>query len=101
MGMGMGAGMENYGYLVGELSAVAKRAAGFGARKAAPVPDGAETAAVAPAAVGPVQRQRRRRPKTQMLSLIHIFLGAGEALSVEHRAIRGKVPIHRELLSGQ
>jgi PPE-repeat protein len=66
MGMGMGAGMENYGYLVGELSAVAKRAAGFGARKAAPVPDGAETAAVAPAAVGPVQRQRRRRPKTQM-----------------------------------
>ena len=67
MGMGMGAGMENYGYLVGDLSAVAKRAAGFGARKTAPVPDGVEAAAVAATPREPAQRQRRRRPKTQML----------------------------------
>jgi hypothetical protein len=67
MGMGMGAGMENYGYLVGDLSAVAKRAAGIGARKTAPVPDGVEAAAVAAAPREPTQRQRRRRPKTQML----------------------------------
>jgi len=67
MNMGMGAGMENYGYLVGELSAVASRAAGIGARKMAPLSDAAKAAAVAATPQGPVQRQRRRRPKTQML----------------------------------
>ena len=65
--MGMGAGMENYGYLVGDLSAVAKRAAGLGARKTPPLPDCAEAAAVAATPWGPAQRQRRRRHKTQML----------------------------------
>jgi PPE-repeat protein len=67
LGAGMGAGMENYGYLVGELSAVARSAAGIGARKPAPVPEGAEAAAVAAAPREPTQRQRRRRPRTQML----------------------------------
>jgi PPE-repeat protein len=67
MNMGMGTGMENYGYLVGDLSAVARRAAGFGARKSAPVSDGAEAAAAAATSQGPPQRQRRRRPRTQML----------------------------------
>jgi PPE-repeat protein len=67
MGMGMDAGMENYGYLVGDLSAVAKRVAGFGARKTAPVPAGAAAAAVAATPREPAQRQRRRRPRTEML----------------------------------
>ena len=67
MGMGMGAGMENYGYLVGDLSAVAKRAAGFGARKTVPLPGGAEAATVAATPREPAHRQRRRRPRTEML----------------------------------
>ena len=67
MGMGMGTGMENYGYLVGDLSAAATRAAGFGARKSAPVAGEAEAAVVAATSQEPAQRQRRRRPKTQML----------------------------------
>ncbi len=66
-GVGMGAGMENFGYLVGDLSAVAKRAGGLSARKTAPVPDGAEAAAVAATPREPAQRQRRLRPKNQML----------------------------------
>ncbi len=67
MGMGMGAGMDNYGYLVGDLSVAARRAAGVGARKTAPVPEGAEAAAVAATPREPAQRRRRRRPMTQML----------------------------------
>ena len=74
MGMGTGAGMENYGYLVGDLSAVAKRAGGFGARRTAPVSDGAEAAAVAATPVQPAQRQRRRRPKAQMLGRGYEYL---------------------------
>jgi len=67
MGMGMGAGMENYGYLVGDLSAVAKRAAGFGARKTAPGTGRRGGRGGRGDAPGAGQRQRRRRPKTQML----------------------------------
>ena len=79
MGMGMGAGMENYGYLVGDLSAVAKRAAGIGARKTAPVPDGVEAAAVAAAPREPTQRQRRRRPTTQMLGRGYEYMDLEDA----------------------
>jgi PPE-repeat protein len=63
----MGAGMENYGYLVGDLGAVSRRAAAAGARRKAPEPDSAEVPAAAATPEEPAQTRRRRRVREQML----------------------------------
>jgi PPE-repeat protein len=63
----MTAGMENYGYLVGDLGAVSRRAAAAGARKKAPAPDSVEEPAAAATPEEPAKTRRRRRVKEQML----------------------------------
>lgn len=64
--LGMGANMDAFGYLVGDLASAAKRAVGTSAHKKAPEPD----SAVAPAAATPQEpagSPRRRRAKVTML----------------------------------
>lgn len=64
---GMGAGMENFGYLVGDLNSVAKRSARSSARKKAPEPDSAEAPAAAPTPEEQARSQRRRRTKVKQI----------------------------------
>ncbi len=60
-----GAGIQSFGYLVGDLNsaAQARKAVGTGVRKKTPEPDSAEAPAAAAAPEEQVQPQRRRRPK--------------------------------------
>jgi PPE-repeat protein len=62
-GAAMGAGMDGSAYLVGGLSADARRAAGAAAPKPAPEPDNAEAPAVAATPEEAGSPRRRRRPK--------------------------------------
>jgi PPE-repeat protein len=74
MGATMPAGMENFAYLMGDLSAVAGAAVAGRARKKAPEPGSA--AAPAPAAT-PKERdqmQRRRRARVPMLGRGHEYM---------------------------
>ncbi|MCV7077167.1 PPE family protein [Mycobacterium szulgai] len=66
-GAGLSLGMGDFGYLLGGLSADAKRTVNSGARKKAPEPDSAEVPALAPAVGEQAQAQRRRRAKTKQL----------------------------------
>jgi PPE-repeat protein len=74
IGAAMGAGMENFAYLVGDLSSAAWRAAGTGARKKAPQPDSTEVPAVAATPKERDQPQRRRRTRVQMLGRGYEYL---------------------------
>ncbi|OBK31651.1 hypothetical protein A5634_13875 [Mycobacterium asiaticum] len=67
VGLGMGTGMENFGYLVGDLGSVAKKAALASARKKAPEPEGAEEPAPAATPQEPATTPRRRRAKVHQL----------------------------------
>jgi PPE-repeat protein len=67
MGAGMSAGMENFAYLVGDLSAAAGAAAAGKARKKAPQPDSAGVPAAAATPKERDQTRRRRRARAQML----------------------------------
>jgi PPE-repeat protein len=64
---GMGLGMGDFGYLVGGLPAVSRRAASGGARKKAPEPDSAEEPAPAAAPHEPAGSPRRRRAKVTQI----------------------------------
>ncbi|MCV7197332.1 PPE family protein [Mycobacterium angelicum] len=66
-GAGLGLGMGDFGYLLGGLSADAKRTAGSGARKKEPEPDRTGAPAVEAAAAEQAQAQRRRRAKAKQL----------------------------------
>ncbi|MHA7652035.1 PPE domain-containing protein [Mycobacterium sp. ML4] len=66
-GLGMSAGMENFGYLVGDVGSVADQAAMAGARKKAPKADSAEEPTVAPTPDEQAERPRRRRTKVTQL----------------------------------
>ncbi|OBI89973.1 PPE family protein [Mycobacterium asiaticum] len=63
LGLGLGLGMENLGYMVGGLSADARRATGSGARKKAPEPDTAAEPAPAATPQEPAGSPKRRRAK--------------------------------------
>lgn len=63
VGLGLGAGMESFGYVVGDLGAVARKAAGSGARRKAPEPGGAEAPTAAAAPQEPTGAPKRRRAK--------------------------------------
>ncbi|OBJ83164.1 PPE family protein [Mycobacterium asiaticum] len=63
VGLGLGLGMENLGYLVGGLSADARRSASSGARKKAPEPDTAQEPAPAATPQEPAGAPKRRRAK--------------------------------------
>lgn len=64
---GMGLGMGDFGYLVGGLPAISKRAAGSGARKKAPEPDSAGEPAAAANPQEPAGAPRRRRAKDRQI----------------------------------
>lgn len=64
-GAGVGAHLDAFGYLVGDLNAAAKRKTGAGARKKAPEPDSTELPAAAEAHPQPQPRRQRRR-RTQL-----------------------------------
>ncbi|CAM4459160.1 putative PPE family protein PPE47/PPE48 [Mycobacterium basiliense] len=66
-GAGVGVGMENLGYMVGGLTADAKRPARASARKKASEPDSVEDPALAPTPHEPARAQRRRRAKVGQL----------------------------------
>ncbi len=74
MGATMPAGMENFAYLVGDLSAVAGAAAAGKARKKAPEPDSAAAPAAAATPKEKYATQRRRRAKVQMLGRGYEYL---------------------------
>jgi PPE-repeat protein len=67
MGATMPAGMENFAYLVGGLTAATGAAAAGRARRKAPEADSAAAAATAAAPIEKDKTQRRRRVKAQML----------------------------------
>jgi PPE-repeat protein len=74
MGATMPAGMENFAYLVGNLSAVARAAAAGRARKKAPEPDSGGAPAAAAAPKEKEQTQRRRRARVPMLGRGYEYL---------------------------
>jgi PPE-repeat protein len=74
MGATMPAGLENFAYLVGDLTAVAGAAAAGRARKKAPEPDSAETPAAAATPKERDKTQRRRRARMQMLGRGYEYL---------------------------
>ena len=59
--------MENFGYLVGDLGSVAKKAASAGARKQAPETESAEEPTAAPTTREHAGAPRRRRAKVTQL----------------------------------
>ncbi|WP_205877976.1 PPE family protein [Mycobacterium camsae] len=63
VGLGLGAGMESFGYVVGDLWSVSREAAGSGARRKAPEPGGAEAPTAAAAPQEPTGAPKRRRAK--------------------------------------
>ena len=67
IGASMPAGMENFAYLVGDLSAATGAAASGKARKKAPEPDSAVAPATAAIPIEKDKTQRRRRAMAQML----------------------------------
>ncbi|CCC42604.1 MULTISPECIES: PPE family protein [Mycobacterium tuberculosis complex] len=71
-----GAGIQSFGYLVGDLNsaAQARKAVGTGVRKKTPEPDNAEAPAAAAAPEEQVQPQRRRRPKIKQLGRGYEYL---------------------------
>ncbi|WP_275981854.1 PPW family C-terminal domain-containing PPE protein, partial [Mycobacterium tuberculosis] len=71
-----GAGIQSFGYLVGDLNsaAQARKAVGTGVRKKTPEPDSAEAPAAAAAPEEQVQPQRRRRPKIKQLGRGYEYL---------------------------
>ena len=74
MGASMPAGMENFAYLVGDLSAVAGAAAVGRARKKAAEPGSAAAPAAAAAPKERDKPQGRRRAKVQMLGRGHEYM---------------------------
>jgi PPE-repeat protein len=74
IGATMPAGMENFAYLVGDLSAVAGAAAAGRARKKAPEPDSAATPAAAATPTEKDKTHRRRRTRVQMLGRGHEYM---------------------------
>lgn len=70
------AGIQSFGYLVGDLNsaAQARKAVGTGVRKKTPEPDSAEAPAAAAAPEEQVQPQRRRRPKIKQLGRGYEYL---------------------------
>ncbi|OBK18880.1 PPE family protein [Mycobacterium asiaticum] len=66
-GAGLGAHLDASGYLVADLSSVAKRAAATGAKKSAPEPEQAEIPATAATPQEPGGAPRRRRTKVAQL----------------------------------
>ncbi|OBF80106.1 hypothetical protein A5791_09380 [Mycobacterium sp. 852002-51163_SCH5372311] len=66
-GAGVGAGMEDFAYLVGDLNSAVSVAARNGARKRAAEPDSAKVAPLATTPKEENQTQRRRRTKAQLL----------------------------------
>lgn len=71
-----GAGIQSFGYLVGDLNsaAQARKAVSTGVRKKTPEPDSAEAPAAAAAPEEQVQPQRRRRPKIKQLGRGYEYL---------------------------
>ncbi|ETW25447.1 PPE family protein [Mycobacterium gastri] len=70
----LGVGMENFGYLVGGLSADAKRPASASSRKKAPEPDSAEAPAVTATPQEKPRPQWRRRVKAKRLGRGYEYL---------------------------
>ena len=70
----MPAGMENFAYLVGDLSAVAGAAAAGKARRKAPEPDAAAAPAAAATPIEKDKTHRRRRARVQMLGRGHEYM---------------------------
>ena len=85
----MPAGMEQFAYLVGGLSAAAGATAAGRARKTAPEPDSAAAPAAAATPLVKAKTQRRRRAKAQMLGRgyrIPGFRGLANRLAKRRRA---------------
>ncbi|KZS74628.1 hypothetical protein A4G26_05475 [Mycobacterium kansasii] len=73
----LGVGMDNFGYLVGGLSADAKRSTSASSRKKAPEPDSAEAPAVAATPQEKPRPQWRRRVKAKRLGRGYEYLDLG------------------------
>ncbi|MFV0495061.1 PPE domain-containing protein [Mycobacterium sp.] len=80
-GAGVGAPMDAFGYLVGDLGSVAKRAAAAGARKKAPEPDSDEEPAIASAPQEPADQPRRRRAKVTRAARGYEYADLDEGLA--------------------
>lgn len=63
----MGAGMENFAYLVGDLNSAARTEASISARKHASAPDVAQNLPITTTPEDEAPKQRRRRTKAQVL----------------------------------
>ncbi|KZS84183.1 PPE family protein [Mycobacterium persicum] len=74
---GLGVGMDNFGYLVGGLSADAKRPTTASSRRKAPEPDSAEAPAAAATPQEKPRPQWRRRVKAKRLGRGYEYLDVG------------------------
>lgn len=105
LSLGMGSGMENFGYVVGDLGSVARKAARSGTRTKAPEPDSAGEPDASPAPSDQDGEPRRPRATGRQLGRYYEYMDPESGVGVSDQGagtagFAGTVPRQRGAAAG-